>query len=99
MMKQLGVEINLKRDAEILEGLEDLSMPIDGMKIVQSCCIEVDEEGTKAAAVSHGRAIGCPMNPPPPTYFIADHPFIFMIREDTSTTPIFLGAVVNPLLE
>jgi len=36
--------------------------------------------------------------PPVPTIdFVADHPFLFLIREDFSGTILFVGKVVNPL--
>lgn len=65
------------------------------MEILQISCIAVDEHGTEAAAVTYEENMTCSMYSPPPV----DHPFVFMIREDSSGTPIFLGAVVNPLLE
>ncbi|GKC56090.1 serpin-ZX [Tanacetum coccineum] len=42
---------------------------------------------------------GCcrPPPPPPPASFVADHPFMFMIREDTSRAVFFIGAVLNPV--
>ncbi|XVF81822.1 hypothetical protein PTKIN_Ptkin15bG0186800 [Pterospermum kingtungense] len=60
--------------------------------------IEVNEEGTEAAA--HTAVADRPVCLRPPTRsFVADHPFIFMIKEETSGVVFFLGAVVNPLLQ
>lgn len=70
--------------------------------MVQKSGIEVNEEGTEAASGFYCGGLGCAPSKrkrPPPKDFIADHPFLFMIREDTSRVVFFLGAVVNPLLE
>jgi len=71
--------------------------------IFQKSFIEVNEKGTKAAAVTHGIMVaGCApsRHPPiPPIDFVADHPFLFMIREDFSGTILFVGKVVDPLDE
>jgi serine protease inhibitor len=56
--------------------------------------VEVDEEGTEAAAASSmifGNSI-----PIPPNYFKFDHPFIFAIRETTTGLILFTGVVNDP---
>jgi serpin B len=54
--------------------------------------VEVDEEGTKAAAVTlfEAKSRGGPSS------FRADHPFVFLIRENSTGTILFLGRVANP---
>ncbi|GJU34141.1 serpin-ZX [Tanacetum coccineum] len=60
--------------------------------------IKVDEKGTEAAAVTTVMVATCSCScPPPPARFVADHPFMFMIRENTSGTVFFSGVVVNPV--
>jgi serpin B len=36
---------------------------------------------------------------PPKIDFVADHPFLFLIREDFSGKILFIGQVLNPLGE
>ncbi|XP_058217228.1 serpin-ZX-like [Rhododendron vialii] len=60
--------------------------------------IEVDENGTEAAAINYMRMRGGGCWPPPGVKcvsFVADHPFIFMIREEGSGLVFFTGAVVQ----
>ncbi|PNX62821.1 serpin-ZX-like protein [Trifolium pratense] len=69
--------------------------------IFQKSFIEVNEEGTEAAAVATTcmatAMCGYVVEPPPPIDFVADHPFLFLIREDLSGTILFVGQVLNPL--
>ncbi|KAI9100250.1 hypothetical protein K1719_024468 [Acacia pycnantha] len=66
--------------------------------ILQKTFVEVNEEGTKAAASTAALLVPTSFRPMPKPSFVADHPFIFMIREETSMAVFFIGAVLNPLL-
>jgi serpin B len=61
----------------------------------QNTYIQVNEEGTTAAAVTT-IGIGITSVGPPP--FVADRPFLFFIRERTTNTLLFAGQVLNPLM-
>ena len=58
--------------------------------------VKVDEKGTEAAAAT--AVVGGPGGPPPAkaTEFIADHPFLFLIRDRKSGLILFLGRLANP---
>jgi serpin B len=70
-------------------------------EIFHKSFIEVNEEGTEAAATTVGEMVGCSLNDytPPKIDFVADHPFLFLIREDFSGKILFIGQVLNPLVE
>ncbi|KAM6575254.1 hypothetical protein CsatA_023581 [Cannabis sativa] len=93
-MKELGLSMNAQ--AKLLPFSDETVK-----KVYHSACIEVNEHGTEASAVTYeDDNYGCCMYSPPKKYvdFVADHPFFFMIREENSRRPIFFGVVVNPLL-
>jgi serpin B len=62
--------------------------------VEHAAIVEVDEEGTVAAAGT-GVSFGCSKMPEPAT-FHADHPFIFLILDRQTRTPLFIGKIVNP---
>jgi serpin B len=53
--------------------------------------VDVNEEGTEAAAVT---TIGMVETSMPPM-FVVDKPFAFAIRERTTNTLLFIGGVVH----
>ncbi|KAK1553575.1 hypothetical protein Q3G72_000689 [Acer saccharum] len=62
-------------------------------RIFHKSIIEVNEEGTEAAAASAAViAYGLSLN------FVADHPFVFLIREDMTGMVMLVGHVLNPLV-
>ncbi|WJX60035.1 hypothetical protein P8452_45288 [Trifolium repens] len=64
--------------------------------IYHNAFIEVNDKGTIASASTLMRALRG-SRPATPTDFVADHPFLFLIREDFSGTILFIGQVLNPL--
>ncbi|KAG6624762.1 hypothetical protein CIPAW_16G050400 [Carya illinoinensis] len=74
-----------------------LSQNLYVSNIFQKSFIEVNEEGTEAAAASAAvvnlRSIGFAEK----IDFVADHPFLYLIREDMTGTVLFIGHVLNPL--
>jgi serpin B len=64
--------------------------------VVHKAFVEVDEKGTEAAAatgVTMARASAI-LTPPP--VFRADHPFLFLIRDNRNGSILFLGRLVRP---
>uniref|UniRef100_K1QZP2 Serpin B9 n=1 Tax=Magallana gigas TaxID=29159 RepID=K1QZP2_MAGGI len=75
-----------------------LESPPDGAcvsDVIHKAFVEVNEEGTEAAAASW---IGCVnrCEPPEPMVFKADHPFLFFIREHLTGTVLFIGRFLKP---
>ena len=74
-------------------GISDGALVIS--EVVHKAFVEVNEEGAEAAA-----ATGVVMKTPGPVMhnpvFRADHPFLFLIRDNGSGAILFLGRVANP---
>ena len=63
---------------------------------IHKAYVDVNEEGTEAAAAT---AVGIQTTsmPTPTPVFRADHPFLFMIRHNSTGAILFMGRVANPL--
>lgn len=62
-------------------------------EVVQRAVFSMDEKGAEAAAITEIGFEKCTSaGPSMKTVFIADHPFIFAIRETTSSAILFIGA-------
>jgi serpin B len=62
--------------------------------VIHKATIEVDEEGTEAAAVT-GVVVGI-TSYTEPLEVRADRPFFFAIRDDLTGTVLFMGKIANP---
>jgi serpin B len=67
---------------------------------IHKAFIDVDEQGTEAAAatavVMYATAMRRDFPEPPPIVFRADHPFLFILRDTKSGSMLFLGRVADP---
>jgi serpin B len=63
--------------------------------VVHKAFVDVNEEGTEAAAAT-GAVISVTSMPESPPVFKADHPFVFLIRENRSGCLLFLGRLLDP---
>ncbi|MGW2373973.1 MULTISPECIES: serpin family protein [Kitasatospora] len=71
--------------------------PLAVSTVVQKATVQVDEEGTVAAAGS-GVGIGSAAAPAPrqAAQLHIDRPFLFLIRDTSTGRPLFLGQVTDP---
>lgn len=80
-------------DLSGMDGTKDLF--ISG--VVHKAFVDVNEEGTEAAAAT-GVVMGITSARPDTTpVFRADHPFVFLITEKDSGTVLFVGRIINPV--
>uniref|UniRef100_A0A668B014 Serpin B6 n=1 Tax=Myripristis murdjan TaxID=586833 RepID=A0A668B014_9TELE len=65
-------------------------------QVVHKAFVEVNEEGTEAAAATAIRKVYCSARIPAIPRFIADHPFLFFIRHKPSMSVLFAGRFCSP---
>lgn len=63
--------------------------------VIHKAFVDVNEEGTEAAAATAVVMAPKAMPAAPPT-FRADHPFVFLIQEDQTGSILFIGRVTDP---
>ncbi|XP_059281565.1 serpin-Z10-like [Lycium ferocissimum] len=99
-MKEMGLTLPFSKKCKEITEIVKPKGPFFINRILQKAFIEVNEKGTEAAAVTvldddMGFSLYDEIIPLP--RFVADHPFLFMIREEASKLVLFTGAVLNPL--
>jgi serpin B len=67
-------------------------------EVIHKAYIDVNEEGTEAAAATAVTMRALAMRPveQAPPIFRADHPFVFLIRDNRSDSILFMGRMANP---
>ncbi|XP_040385937.1 serpin-Z1-like [Oryza brachyantha] len=99
-LQDLGLRLPFEYPGADLSGmLEPAPEKIVVSAVYHECFVEVNEEGTEAAAATAVvMLIGCaaPKTPVHVVDFVADHPFVFLIKEDLSGVVVFAGQVTNP---
>lgn len=65
--------------------------------VIHKAFVDVNEEGTEAAAATAVVMTDAAAMPPAKTVdFKVDHPFLFFIRDDASGTVLFSGRIEDP---
>ncbi len=97
-LKNLGMSIAFEDTLANFTKIADVSPQHLYIDFVDhKALIEVDEEGTVAAAVTNvGISLG---SAPMSRQFHVDRPFFFIIRDDRTGTILFMGRIMNPLGE
>ena len=93
VLTMMGIPVAFTRNADFsgMTGGRDLFIA----DVVHKAFVNVDEEGTVAAAATAAYTVEDAEEGGPPV-FRADHPFLFLIRHNPSGTILFIGRVVNP---
>jgi len=94
ILRKMGLNEAFSPDADFsgMTGTPDLYFD----EAIHKTFVEVSEEGTEAAAAT---GIFMRVTSVPPSSikkFVANHPFLFIIKENTSQTILFMGQVFNP---
>ena len=93
-LSKMGMPTAFTNSADFsgMTGTKDLKID----KVIHQAFIEVNEEGTEAAAAT-GISMAQTSMPPPTPIFKADHPFIFLIHQKDTGNILFMGRVSNPI--
>jgi serine protease inhibitor len=90
-LQQLGMRLAFIGDEADFTRISPLGNHLYITKVVQKTFVDVDEQGTEAAAVT---SVGIGLTSAPPT-FRADRPFLVVIRERFSGTILFIGKIAK----
>lgn len=96
-LKALGVEAPFGSDADF-SGISEVPLRID--EILQKVRVQLDEEGTKAAAATAAMVACMAMLPEEePVEMRVDRPFAFVIADGETDSVCFAGVVENPVAD
>jgi len=90
-MLGMGVAFTPEADFSGMDGNHDLLI----QDVLHKAFVSVDEAGTEAAAAT-AVIVGLTSIPAQPTQFTIDRPFLFLIRDISTGSIVFVGRVLNP---
>jgi serine protease inhibitor len=98
VLKAMGMGIAFRPGIADFTGINK-QFPLNIDYVKHKTFVEVNEEGTEAAAVTIVAIELTSIGPGGTPIFRADHPFIFAIREKSTNSIVFLGKVAEPVIE
>ena len=94
ILSNLGMEKMFQPSTAGLHGISDEVLFVSD--VIQKAFIEVDETGTEAAAATAVIVVKRSSRMPKTERFVADHPFLFFIRDLQTNLVLFQGRVTRP---
>ena len=94
VLKAMGMKLAFTPAADFT-GISSSTRPLYISEVIHKAYIGVDEEGTEAAAATVVVAT-YGSTPPSQKKFVADHPFVFLIRDKVTGSILFFGRLVIP---
>ncbi len=86
----MGMPLAFSKQADFTGMTGSRDLVIDD--VIHKAFVDVNEEGTEAAAATAEMMFGTSM----PPQFVANRPFLFLIRENSTGTILFMGRVMDP---
>lgn len=99
VLKSMGMASAFSDTVADFSGMSEPTTGLCISDVIHKAFVEVNEEGTEAAAATAATAAMVSatfQSPPPVPVFRADHPYLFMIRHNASGSILFMGRVMNP---
>ena len=94
VLEAMGVQTAFDPARGDLKDMLEGDLPLVVEHVFHKAVIEVDEEGTEAAAST--ACVVRLLSYTTPVKFVADHPFAFFVVEEVSATIVFMGHVLDP---
>jgi serpin B len=94
VLQSMGMTDAFSSNADFsgMDGKRDLFISA----VIHKAYVDVNEEGTEAAAATGVVMRLTSIGPNPIPVFRADHPFLFLIRDNLTGSILFIGRVANP---
>jgi serpin B len=94
ILKSMGMKdaFSAKADFSGMNGKKDLCISA----VIHKAYVDINEQGTEAAAATTVTVKLTSVGPTRIPVFLADHPFLFLIRDNHSGSILFIGRVMNP---
>ncbi|MCC6125845.1 MAG: hypothetical protein IT426_12835 [Pirellulales bacterium] len=95
-LEKMGMQKAFSLNEADFSGIKEESEPLAIDMLMHKTYLQVDEEGTVAAAATGMGFMGGIVSKPKIPVFRADHPFLFLLRDTRTGCILFMGRVMQP---
>jgi serpin B len=100
-LRNMGMGSAFSDAANFYKMSDPSETPLKISEVIHKAFVEVSEKGTEAAAATAVIMVECssvagPSKVEPHIYFIANHPFLYFIKDNQTNSILFMGQVTKP---